>query len=68
MENRNHPAFPVPADCYSREGMTKREYFAVMAMQGLIAQSDKAKSAAEFARHAVIAADALLTELEKIHP
>lgn len=28
MENKNEPAFPVPADCYSREGMTKREYFA----------------------------------------
>jgi hypothetical protein len=46
-------------------GLSKREQFAAMAMQGLIAQSPTALSAAEFARQAVVCADALLAELAK---
>ena len=45
-------------------GLNKREYFAAMAMQGLLTDTE-ITSLAEPARHAVIAADALLEELSK---
>ena len=45
-------------------GMTKREYFAVMALQGLLASDLKEEFGLRTqARRAVIAADALLAEL-----
>lgn len=38
MTQPNDPAFPVsPADYSAKHGLTKREYFAAMAMQGLLA-------------------------------
>jgi hypothetical protein len=51
-------------------GLTKREYFAAMAMQGLLAhETDQSKhdprSAQLFAAQAVMMSDALLIELEK---
>lgn len=41
MENKNLPAFPDPnratiRDFKNNTGLTKREYFAAMAMQGLL--------------------------------
>ena len=37
MENKDRPAFPVTKDMgYADTGLTKREYFAGLAMQGLI--------------------------------
>lgn len=42
-------------------GLTKREYFAAMAMQGLLARASKYSR--EYAEIAVDAADALITEL-----
>lgn len=50
-------------------GLTKREYFAAMAMQGLLA-SDAKVDAGELTRAwiAVQHADALLTELAKERP
>lgn len=44
-------------------GLTKREYFAAMAMQGILAKSDAPMSYA--ARDAVMFADELLAELER---
>ena len=45
-------------------GMTKREYFAVMALQGMLASDLKSEFSLEMqARCAVRAADALLAEL-----
>lgn len=43
-------------------GLTKREYFAAMAMQGLLARASRGTTR-EYAEIAVDAADALITEL-----
>lgn len=70
MSRANEPAFPV--DVHNRTlttvyGLTKREYFAGLAMQGLLGNSmlrmdtKPAVLAEESARFA----DALLAELEK---
>ena len=57
----DEPAFSVPdgADWY---GMTKREYLAAMAMQGLLA-SGKVKGFANVEAIAAEYADALLSEI-----
>lgn len=54
-----------PAD--HARGLTKRELFAAMAMQGILADgfSDELNSAKNIARRAVNYADALLAELAK---
>lgn len=47
-------------------GLTKREYFAGLAMQGLLAMGPRCQGAPEdMAAHAAVCADALLAELEK---
>jgi len=46
------------------KGLTKREYFAAMALQGLLARQSKG-SVFEFADVAVCQADALIAELNK---
>jgi len=46
-------------------GLTKREMFAMAAMQGLRACTDEVYLAEDLARHSVDYADALLAELEK---
>jgi len=64
----NLQAFPVPsADIRDRiPGMTKREYFAAMAMQGILSSDSLwGKSISETARLSVEFADAILNEL---HP
>lgn len=70
-ENGNMPAQPTPymdqqnstGELYcTNEGLTKREHFAAMAMQGLLS-STAIDSPKEFARGAVKAADALLAAL-----
>jgi hypothetical protein len=73
MKNANMPAMPIANETTRAafadgghtmpNGLTKREYFAVMAMQGLLA-SESSASAANFAAAAVKAAEALLAELE----
>ena len=53
---------------YGEPGLTKREYFAGLAMQGLCANSQENSPAGDWktvARDAALAADALLAELEK---
>lgn len=64
MSYPSHPAFPHPLEPIKYRGLTKREYFAAMAMQGLIAELTE-KNAEEQAKLAVIHADALCAELEK---
>lgn len=71
----NEPAFPLPiAEGYPTAfGLTKREYFAGLAMQGELAsyQGDTARSEIPAEQLAILAkgwvatADALLAELEK---
>lgn len=59
-------AFARPADSLDdgSAGLTKREYFAAMAMQGLAANPDPI-STSGIARIAVSLADALIAELNK---
>lgn len=75
MKNSEQPAYPTP-DCevsgtaLQYLGLTKREYFAAMAMQGYLASYGPAEHAngKHVAKIAVECADALLTELEKSKP
>jgi hypothetical protein len=84
MENKDMPAFAFGAREWSNDlkemidspyyGLTKREYIAIMAMQGLMAVNEKGEFASaeicvkEAAKLAVIAADALLNELSTPQP
>jgi hypothetical protein len=72
----NNVAFPPPEKAvndisngygYPEEymGLTKREYFAVKALQGLCADSSRNGSEAKYAQSAVFFADALIIELNK---
>jgi hypothetical protein len=78
MENKNQPAYPVSEEATDRiengitifSGLTKREYFAAMAMQGILAkcytEGGFIKSEIEDIVHDSCAfADLLLAELEK---
>lgn len=84
MENKNLPAFPDPQraskQSFSNQspwdspmGLTKREWFAGMALQGMLAGEYDIKGYAKssidtLAHDAVLFADALLTQLEKTQP
>lgn len=73
MSNANKPAFPseprsfAPPDSFG-SGLSKREYFAAMALQGLMAMPTRDGEDIRYesyARAAVKQADALLAELDK---
>ena len=67
IKNGDMPAMPTQAnggDVYG--GLTKREQFAMAAMQGLLAMGFECQGAPEdMAAHAVVVADALLAELAR---
>ena len=68
MKNADMPAFPVEETSNSESlsfGLTKREYFAAMAMQGFVTCKDNIIDHKLAAINAVKYADALLEELEK---
>lgn len=73
MKNSEQPINPLPSDVDSSKveciGLTKREYFAAMAMQAsdleVYAEKYGSKWAKEVAIDSVQMADALLAELEK---
>lgn len=81
MSKANEPAFPIhelvtnalrdsdPADARWFSGLTKREYFAALAMQGALAgegeDSGIFPDVQTLANFSVRCADALLAELEK---
>lgn len=75
MRNANLPAMPqTHADSLCQQtgtvkvehaGLTKREMFAMAAMQGIAGESDSAEMSDSIARIAVSHADALLAELER---
>ncbi len=69
MTNGNSPISIVfDADgTIVHKGLTKREYFAAMAIQGLLARQTKG-SISEYADLAVCQADALISELNKQQP
>jgi hypothetical protein len=66
METKaNEPAYPNK-QVSSWEGLTKREYFAAMALQGIIANKDGLDIKIErIVESAVDTADALIEELNK---
>lgn len=63
MENthRDQHAFPTPE--YSKWGLTKREYFAAMAMQGFLSNARLIANKEETAAAAVKMADHLIAAL-----
>ena len=61
MNNSNKPAHP---NDWVGDGLTKREYFAAMAMQGILAHGTREKAEAA-AFTAMIFADELLKQLSK---
>jgi acetyl-CoA acetyltransferase len=69
MENGEQPITPTYYKETEFVGLTKREYFAGLAMQGLLhtynGQLPFNEIAGAFAMESVIMADALLAELEK---
>lgn len=66
MKNANMPAMPVAAWNRQMIGLTKREYFAGLIMQGLLAANQYALTESKYtAKDALEYADALLAELEK---
>jgi hypothetical protein len=63
--NPNEPIHTIEYNNnYISNGLTKREYFAVMALQGLLADR-KLGSIQEHAEYAVKLAEALIEELSK---
>lgn len=64
MTNPNEPAFPLPeGKC---NGLSKREYFAALAMQGILANpSNDHMKRSIFPEAAVAFADLLIAELNK---
>lgn len=73
MINGNKTAFPSDIHRYTDGGLTKREYFAAMAMQGMLANLNgalmkggtKTLHPNHISEMSVIHADALLAELDK---
>lgn len=63
MKNADEPAFPIQ-DNILEKGLTKREYFAAMAMQGILANPNWAMNEAYAAEAAIAEADKLLKHLE----
>jgi hypothetical protein len=73
MKNGEQGAFPKRADGAPQTGLTKREYFAGLAMQGMLANQNGGMtkgcnntfSPIGISELALLHADALLEELEK---
>jgi hypothetical protein len=70
MKNSDMPAMPFiekPEYQWNYSGLTKREHFAAMAMQGIIASGNLTPAATheKVSVAAINYADALLSELEK---
>lgn len=68
---QNEPAFPTEnarqtgENDYRYSGLTKREYFAAMALSGLIGEFgiNDCRSAKEIAKHSIECADEMLRQL-----
>jgi hypothetical protein len=66
MENGKQPITPISyVAVYSSEGLTKREYFAGLAMQGMLSNPTTYGDREIMMIEAVKNADALLLELDK---
>ena len=71
MKNSDMPAMPIEINGFGQyapeafTGLTKREMFAMAAMNGIMSNSNDRYTYEQLAWHAVAQADALLSELEK---
>ena len=66
MTKANQAVFSTETDTWNQEGLTKREYFAAMAMQGLLsAYYGNELYPTRFANDSVDMADALITALNE---
>lgn len=74
MKNGDQPAYPVTEETTDRidagiaiyTGLTKREYFAAMAMQALVTRGENYEGWSEnHSKQAIHIADSLLNQLEK---
>jgi hypothetical protein len=72
MNNADKPAFSKSAFYHPdggidapQEGLTKREYFAGLAMQGLVSSPNYSYDADSITKDSAIIADALLKQLEQ---
>lgn len=59
------PAFPLSDDAVEDFSLTKREYFAGLAMQGAVAFHGVARESDALALLSIVLADALIAELNK---
>lgn len=55
----------MPTNQFGESGLTKRELFAAMAMQGMLARSNFSGSFDVLVKHSLRCADALLDQLDK---
>ena len=66
MNNKDMSIYPVYEDTDTlHQGLTKREYFAGLAMQKIQANTNRVDRPDRIAEHAVAMADALLKALEE---
>lgn len=72
LENKDLPAFACASENYQQDGLTKREYFIAMAMQGLCVGKKigelKQGECVDVAEAAVLIADALIYEIDNPSP
>ncbi len=66
MPNTNPETYPTPCPINYGHGLTKREHFAGLAMQGFIASCGNRSVRGHASELAVEYADALLAELDKV--
>lgn len=64
MKNSNMPASPAYGD-FGNNGLTKREHFAALAMQGFLASGKVFHSGSTLASSSLSCADHVLEELER---
>lgn len=65
MTNPNDCAFPFDRNKIIVGGLTKREYFAAMALQGILADNRNNDNEKNYAIVAIRLADALIEQLNK---
>ena len=69
MNTQTDSAFPLERTKYTDGGLTKREYFAAKALQGILAAQTETVYLSPFsvAEKAIIQADALIEQLNQNH-
>lgn len=63
MENKNQPAFPVPDGTVEQNGLSKREYYSGLAMQGLLMSFQDFPNDKTLVSRSIEIADELLKQL-----